>query len=152
MRILLVDQSLDFCAIVAAWLNEFFGVVLVESAASGGAALDAIERRRPELVLATHLMPVLNGIALAAVIKARPTSPAVVVINAGNDAEFEAQCAAAGADFCAEKRHLQARLLDFLQRRFASAWARGRGGEDAGQPPREEHCARRIQRCAAKIS
>jgi hypothetical protein len=38
MRILLVDQSLDFCAIVAAWLNEFFGAVLVESATSGGGA------------------------------------------------------------------------------------------------------------------
>ena len=147
MRILLVDQSLDFCAIVAAWLNEFFGAVWVESAASGGAALDAIERQCPELVLATHLMPVLNGIALAAVIKVRPAPPAVVVINAGNDAEFEAQCAAAGADFCAEKRDLQARLLDFLQRRFASAWAEAVAARTLASPR-----ARSIARAATSAA
>jgi hypothetical protein len=68
----------------------------------------------------------MNGIELAGVIKARPNPPAVVVIiNAGSDAELERQCAAAGADFCVEKRHLQARLLAFLQQRFSEAWAEG---------------------------
>jgi CheY-like chemotaxis protein len=77
-----------------------------------------------ELVLATHPMPSMNGIELAGVIKARPNPPAVVVIiNAGSDAELERQCTAAGADLCVEKRHLQARLLAFLQQRFSEAWA-----------------------------
>jgi DNA-binding NarL/FixJ family response regulator len=78
-------------------------------------------------------MPSLNGIEFAGVIKARPNPPAVVVIiSAGSDAEFERQCAAAGADFCVEKRHLQARLLAFLQQRFSTAWAEGVAGRRVG--------------------
>jgi CheY-like chemotaxis protein len=125
MRILLVDDSSDSCSIIADWLNEFFGAVFIESAASGGEALDAIERRCPELVLATHPMPIVSAIELARVIKGRPNPPVVVVINAGSDTELEGKCAAAGADFCVEKRQLQARLLGFLQQRFAKAWAEG---------------------------
>jgi hypothetical protein len=33
-------------------------------------------------------------------------------------AGFDVQCKAAGVDLWLEKRHLQARLLDFLQKRF----------------------------------
>lgn len=125
MRILLLDESPDFRSIIAGWLNEFFGAVSIESAASGGEALAAIERRCPELVLASHAAPLPNGIELARAVKARPNAPAVVVIGAASDAGLEARCAAAGADFCVEKRHLQARLLAFLQQRFPQAWAEG---------------------------
>jgi CheY-like chemotaxis protein len=104
---------------------EFFGAVFIESAASGDEALNAIRRRSPELVLAIHPMTVMNGIELAGLIKARPNPPVVVVIGASEDAGFEVACAAAGADFCLEKRHLQARLLAFLQQRFSRAWAKG---------------------------
>src|SRR6185295_2405299 len=125
MRILLVDDRLDSSTIIADWLAEFFGAVSVESAASCDEALNAIRRRCPELVLATHRLPAMNGIELAGLIKARPNAPAVVVVGTSGDAEFEMQCAAAGADFWLEKRQLQARLLAFLQQRFSQAWADG---------------------------
>ena len=35
-----------------------------------------------------------------------------------SDAQFESACDAAGADFWLEKRHLEGRLLAFLQQRF----------------------------------
>ena len=92
---------LDAGAFVARYADVVHGVAVVAQLES---------RRAREFVLATHPMPSMNGIELAGVIKARPNPPAVVVIiNAGSDAEFERQCAAAGADFCTEKRHLQAR-------------------------------------------
>ena len=125
MRILFIDDRFDSGMIIADWLTEFFGAVSVESAASGDEALNAIGRRCPDLVLATHRLPTMDGIGLAAVIKARPNPPVVVVIVTGSDAGLEAPCAAAGADFCLEKRHLQARLLAFLQQRFAQVWAEG---------------------------
>lgn len=124
MQILLVDDRLDSSAIIADWLGEFFGAVSLESAASSGEALSAMPRR-PELVLATHRMPSLNGVALARVIKAQPNPPAVIVIGTRSDADFDLQCAAAGADFWLQERELQARLLAFLQQRFARAWAEG---------------------------
>lgn len=125
MQILLVDDCLDSSTIIADWLGEFFGSISLESAASNAEALSAMPGRRPELVLAMHRMPALNGIELARVIKAGPNPPAVVVIGTSSDAEFEMQCAAAGADFWLEKRQLQALLLAFLQQRFAQAWAEG---------------------------
>jgi len=125
MRVLLVDDRLDSSAIIGDWLTEFFGAVSVESAASSDEALNAIGRSCPELVLATHRMPAMNGVELAGVIKARPNPPVVVVVGASGDGEFEMQCAAAEADFWLEKRQLQARLLAFLQQRFAQAWAEG---------------------------
>lgn len=125
MRILLVDDSLDSRSIIARWLNEFFAAVFVEPAASSGEALDAIARQRPELVLATHLMPLMNGIELARAIKALANPPTVVVIDAASDAELDRRCASAGADFCVEKRQLQARLLAFLQHRFPRTWSEG---------------------------
>lgn len=125
MRILLVDDHADSSSIIADWLNEFFGTVAIERAASGGQALDAIERKRPELVLATHCPPALDGIELAGAVKALANPPAVVVIDTAADPELERRCAASGADFCVQKRHLQARLLAFLQQRFPRTWAEG---------------------------
>lgn len=122
MRILLVDPHPDARAAIAAWLDEFFGHVQIESASSGADALKAMEKGAPDLVLAAHPMPALGGVELAAIIKARPNPPAVVVMTSGCAAEFDVQCRAAGADLWLEKRHLQARLLDFLQRRFPETW------------------------------
>jgi CheY-like chemotaxis protein len=125
MQILLVDDRFDSGTIIGDWLGEFFGAISLQSAASSDEALRAMPRRRPELVLATHRMPALNGIELARFIKSGPNPPAVVVIGTGNDGEFARQCAAAGADFWLEERELQARLLAFLQQRFAKVWAEG---------------------------
>ena len=125
MRILLVDERFDSSTIIADWLSEFFGAVWVELAASREEALSAIKNRCPELMLVTHRMPAMNGVQFAELIKARPNPPVVVVIGTGNEGELETQCMAAGADFWVEKRHLQARLLAFLQQRFSQAWAEG---------------------------
>ena len=125
MRVLLIDDRLDSRTIIADWLGEFFGPVSVESTASTDEALTAIRRSRAELILATHRLPAIDAILLAAAIKARPNPPAVAVIGTSIDGEFELRCAAAGADFWLEQRHLQARLLAFLQQRFAQAWVEG---------------------------
>lgn len=125
MRILLVDPHFESRAAIAGWLDEFFGHVPIEPAASGADAQRAVEKSVPDLVLAAHPMPALGGFELAAIIKARPNPPAVVVMTTGCAAGFDLQCKAAGADLWLERRHLQARLLDFLQRRFPETWADG---------------------------
>lgn len=124
VRILLVDPHSGSRSVIADWLDEFFGHVQIESVSSGTDALQAVEKGRPDLVLAAHPMPGLSGIELAAIIKARPNPPAVVIITAGYAAGLDLQCRAAGADLWLEKRHLQARLLAFLQQRFSIVWAK----------------------------
>ena len=125
MRILLVDPDAASRAVIAQWLDEFFAHVEIASVASGAAALLRMENRRPDLVLAAHPMPAPGGAELAARIKARPNPPLVVVVSDRSAAGFDLQCRIAGADLWLEKRHLQAQLLDFLQRCFPSAWSQG---------------------------
>jgi CheY-like chemotaxis protein len=121
VRILVVDDKFQSRWDIAGWLSAFLNGVAVESAASADEALAAIEERRPDLVLAAHPLPEIDGVALARQVKARPNPPAVVVMTEQSDPQFEAACTAAGADFWLEKRHLQARLLTFLQQRFGIA-------------------------------
>jgi CheY-like chemotaxis protein len=119
MRILVVDDQFQSRWDIAGWLSAFLNGVAVESAASVDEALGAIQERRPDLVLASHPLPGVDGVALARHVKAQPNPPAVVVMtNQQSDPEFEAACMAAGADYCLEKRHLQSRLLDYLRERF----------------------------------
>jgi len=125
MRTLLVDDRADSATVIANWLHQFFGTVSIEWAPSGDEALAAIGRSCPDLVLAAHRPPAVNAVRLVGVIKGQQNAPAVVVIVTNGDAELETQCAAAGADFHVEKRHLQTRLLAFLQRRFSLAWTEG---------------------------
>ena len=75
-------------------------------------------------MLAAHPLPEVGGIELARQVKARPNPPAVVVMTEQSDPDFVAACTAAGADYWLEKRHLQARLLDFLRERFSLKIAR----------------------------
>ncbi len=118
VRILIVDDKFQSRWDIAGWLSACLNGVAVESAASAYEAMGAIQDRPPDLVLASHPLPGINGDTLTRHVKAQPNPPAVVVMTEHSDPDFEAACTAAGADFCLEKRHLQARLLNFLQQRF----------------------------------
>ena len=102
-HVLVVDETLHSRGSIVGWLSAFLREVTVESAVSASEALEAIERQRPDLVLTAHRMVETDGIELARRLKRLPNAPA---------------CAAAGADYCLEKRQLQARLLAILQPHF----------------------------------
>jgi CheY-like chemotaxis protein len=125
MRVLQVDPDPAWCTATAAWLEQFFGDVDVETVASAAEALQVLDKRRPDLVLAAHPLPAPGGVGFAALVKARPHPPTVVVLAASSAAGLELQCSGAGVDLLLEKRHLQSRLLAFLQRRFPKVWADG---------------------------
>src|SRR5688500_7992119 len=125
MQILLVDPDSASRTVIADWLDEFFGPVTVEAASSAAEALVSIHRKSPDLVLIAHPLPALDGTELAAIIKARPNPPAIVVITTACAAGLDLQSRAAGIDLLLERRHVQSRLLAFLQRRFRKVWAEG---------------------------
>ena len=126
MRILVLDDHFDSRWGIADWLMASVKPVAVESAASAAEALQLIDERKPDVVLATHAMLQGEALELAQRIKARPAAPVVVVLTERSGAQLEAACEAAGVDFCVEKRHLQARLLDFLRQRFGVGLAQTR--------------------------
>ncbi len=115
MRILLVDSHTEARTAIALWLDEFFAHVEIEAAASAAEAVIALQKSMPDLVVTAHAIPGLHGIALASIVKSRPNPPPIVVLSTG---------CGGGVDLWLEKRHLQAVLLDFLQRRFPETWAR----------------------------
>ena len=119
MRILVVDDKFDSRWGIADWLVAFVEAVAVESAASAAEALQLLELRKPDVVLATHAMAEMEALELAQHIKSRPAPPVVIVLTERSDARFEAACVAAGVDFWLEKHQLQGRLLTFLKERFA---------------------------------
>ena len=126
MRILVVDDKFDSRWGIADWLVAFLEAVTVESAASAAEALQLLERRQPDVVLATHAMPAMEALELAQRIKSRPAPPVVIVLTDRADAAFDAACEAAGVDLWLEKHQLQGRLLTFLKERFALEFSRPR--------------------------
>jgi CheY-like chemotaxis protein len=114
MRVLVVDERFDSRWVISGWLSELRARFFVDSAASGDEALAAIERVRPDFVLADHNLPDMDGCELARRVKAAPNPPVVIIMAQTKDAKLDAECAAAGVDTWLEKRHLQARLPAFL--------------------------------------
>ncbi|MGH6789726.1 MAG: response regulator [Pseudolabrys sp.] len=96
-RILLADDNADLRDYLRRLLSPLYGV---EAVADGEAAIDAISRQMPDLVLADIMMPRLDGLALLSRLRASPSTRALPVIllsaRAGEEAKEEGL--AAGAD------------------------------------------------------
>jgi CheY-like chemotaxis protein len=125
MRILLVDDQPRTRYVLAGWLAAFMDKVTVESAASAGEALRAIQDARPDVVIATHPLLDVDGVAFVRHVKLQPDPPTLVIMFNSGDPKLEADCAAAGADYCVDKVNLRERLTEFLKQRFPVAGPAG---------------------------
>jgi len=96
-RIVLADDNADMREYVARLLREHWDV---EAVTDGVAALDAIRRRRPDLVLGDVMMPRLDGMELLRAIRsdAELRSLPVVLLSARAGEESRVEGLAAGAD------------------------------------------------------
>jgi PAS domain S-box-containing protein len=121
-RILLVDDDADVRSIAAAMLSDA-GYEVAE-AASGAAALDALERAddRTDLVLADIAMPGINGVEFAAIV--RRSWPALPVLLMTGYADSGLLRLGAGHEVLSKPF----RVAD-LEAKVASAIGRGRGGQ-----------------------
>jgi DNA-binding NarL/FixJ family response regulator len=78
--VLIVDDHEDFRESASALL-ESEGFAVVGGAADGAAAIDAIERLRPEIVLLDIQLPDVDGFTVAERLAAAPDPPTVVLIS-----------------------------------------------------------------------
>jgi signal transduction histidine kinase/CheY-like chemotaxis protein len=83
--ILVVDDDPSILAVVAEILD--FEGYSVETAEDGAAAIQAIERQRPSLVLLDMRMPVLDGWGFARTLDQRGVRLPIVVMTAAQDAQ-----------------------------------------------------------------
>jgi PAS domain S-box-containing protein len=96
-RVLLADDNADMRDYVRRLLDERYDTIVV---ADGQAALDAIRRDRPDLVLTDVMMPVLDGFGLLSEIRADPAlrDLPVILLSARAGEEARAEGLDAGAD------------------------------------------------------
>lgn len=96
-RIVLADDNADMRVYIQRLLSSHFEV---EAVANGTLALQAVQKRKPDLVLTDVMMPEMNGFELLRALKNDPTTASIPVImlsaRAGEEATIEG--VEAGAD------------------------------------------------------
>ena len=114
--VLIVDDHQPFRESASALLeSEGYDVLLaLDPAADGAAALDAIERLRPEVVLLDIQLPDLDGFAVAERLAAAPDPPQVVLISSREAAAYGPRLTAAPARGFLPKRELSGAALAAL--------------------------------------
>ncbi|MBL7260841.1 response regulator [Paractinoplanes lichenicola] len=97
VRVLVVDDQQLVREGLTALLELTDGVEVVGSAGDGGRALELVAEHRPDVVLMDLKMPVLDGVAATARVRAEFPEVAVVVLTTYADDESIAGALAAGA-------------------------------------------------------
>ena len=111
--VLIVDDHDEF-RVSASALLEAEGFAVVGGAADGAAALAAVERLRPEVVLLDIQLPDLDGFAIAEQLAAAPDSPRVVLISSREATAYGPRLNAAPAHGFLAKRELSGASLAAL--------------------------------------
>jgi DNA-binding NarL/FixJ family response regulator len=105
VSVLVVDDSPVFRRGMGRAVAIHAGLELVGEATGGEAALEAIERLRPDVVLLDLRMPDLDGFAVLERLRDADSPPTcrVVIVSASLDEETERAARAAGAVACVSK-------------------------------------------------
>jgi CheY-like chemotaxis protein len=103
-RILVVDDEPDFRYILRRILERADYEVL--DAIDGVAALEAVHRSRPDLIITDMMMPVMNGAELIRRLRADPLTARIPILAATSDVDL-----AGGADAVLKKPYRSAELL-----------------------------------------
>jgi DNA-binding NarL/FixJ family response regulator len=114
VRVLVVDDNAQFREVLRDVVAATEGLTCVGEAASGEAALDAVQELRPRLVVMDKRMPGLGGLAAARRMAER--HPDVVVVLVSVESPRAEQLEASGAAAFLDKRRLSPRALAELWR------------------------------------
>ena len=98
LRVLIVDNSIEFVESAASLLALEPIVHLIASAQTGADAMDKITIRNPDIVLVNWSLPDLSGLQLTQIIKALPKPPSVVLLSLSDFPIYRSEAQQAGAD------------------------------------------------------
>jgi DNA-binding NarL/FixJ family response regulator len=108
--VLIVDDHEDFRESASALLKSE-GFAVVGGAADGAAAIEAVERLRPEVVVLDIQLPDVDGFTIAERLAALPDPPSVVLISGREASAYGARLEAAPARGFIPKRQLSGAAL-----------------------------------------
>jgi len=123
VRVLLVDDSLEFLEAATRYLAEHPQLAVVGCATSGRHALDLVEQTSPDLVVIDLAMPEMNGLEATRLIKARRGAPLVMMMTLYDVAEYREAAEIAGVDEFIAKSMIRSKIVPAIERLFGDARA-----------------------------
>jgi DNA-binding NarL/FixJ family response regulator len=115
LRILLVDDSIQFLDVVARALATVPAIEIVGRALSGRDAVEQVTQLQPDLVLMDVAMPNMNGLEATRRIKTQADAPHVVILTLHDTPEYRAAAEAVGADNFVSKAEFNAQMLPLIR-------------------------------------
>jgi response regulator of citrate/malate metabolism len=131
--VLIVDDDFMVAKVHAGFVGALDGFEVVGTAATGAAALEEIDRLRPDLVLLDVYLPDMTGLEVLRRLRARAVPADVIVISAARDVDSIRKALHGGVLHYLvkpfDRRTFEARLRDYaaLRSEFAEL-------DEAGQP------------------
>ncbi|MGC4748369.1 response regulator [Micromonospora sp. DT201] len=97
VRVVIVDDDPLVRAMLTMMLDGADGIVVVGEAADGGAAITAVDRHMPDVVLMDIRMPGVNGITATERLRRRHRPPEIIVLTTFDTDEHVVRALRAGA-------------------------------------------------------
>jgi CheY-like chemotaxis protein len=111
--VLIVDDNARFRVRARRWL-ESDGYTVIADAVDGAAALEAVERYGPDVVLLDIQLPDVSGLAVAERLAAGPDPPAVVLTSTHDASDFGERVVRCGACGFLPKAEFSGKALSAL--------------------------------------
>ena len=118
-RLVIGDDDAAARYIIQNLLSREYEIVAV--APDGRAALDAVERHAPDLVLLDIRMPALSGIAVARTLKKTTPGTKVVFVSSHSDEDYIEQAFRMGADGYVLKSRIISDLKPAIEKALAGS-------------------------------
>jgi DNA-binding NarL/FixJ family response regulator len=125
IKVMVVDDSLQFASAVAQFLSCSGSFEVLASAHSGVEALGRASTEQPDLMFIDINMPGMSGLAVASSIKGLQAPPKVVMMTLEDSAEHRAGAIAAGADGFVPKDKFAGELHDVVETLFGAGAPQG---------------------------
>ena len=118
IRVMLVDDHLDFLRSAKNFLKLIPALQLICSVTTGQEALDQIPTLTPNLVLMDWAMPEMSGLETTRRIKAGKDAPRVVILTMYDFPQYRKAAQTAGADGFISKSDWIEQLIPIIQHLF----------------------------------
>lgn len=96
-RVLVVDDDRTVCEFLADCLRRRESGCVIETAETGAGAIDAVHRRRPDLVLLDVALPDLSGLDVLRLIRQLNPGLPVIIITGARDPRAAVEAMQSGA-------------------------------------------------------